>query len=431
MSLALWLRAGRVQRGLTVDDVAKVTKIQPRILERLESGKPEGLPADVFVRGFVRSFARCVGLDEAEALRRYAACALGASGPGSAALAGGTADLAPTARALVEAMAELVPDSAATAVRATPRKMLAVDVVDLAAGSLRDLPTRDAGAAEPAGDSVSAASPMQRTEPPGNARSARGTEAPIAEAVAASPATPAPVQLVAVAEAPASPAVAVEPVAAIEIAGESSSSKKKKSRRAKARERRAARMATGTDLSALVRPSDAGAAELAAASLRDAMRSATPKDSEGPDAARPGEPALGDAPASLADEPIATATWSPTMPPVAAPSVPWRKPAYAAAAATAVAQIPSLVIDDADPDSAERVLEARAEKHAEKHAIRRSFLPPILLDREDRSARQGGLTLAVIILLIAATLTLSYLMRRPGASGDGMTRLETPASYRG
>jgi hypothetical protein len=86
-------------------------------------------------------------------------------------------------------------------------------------------------------------------------------------------------------------------------------------------------------------------------------------------------------------------------------------------------QPPSLMIDDADPDSAERVLEERAANLAP----RRSFLPPILLDREDRSARQGGLTLAVILLLIAATLTLSYLMRRPGASGDGMTAREAPA----
>ncbi len=59
---------------MSVEDVAKVTKIQPRILERLEAGRFEGLPADVFVRGFVRSVARCVGLDEAEAITRYAAC---------------------------------------------------------------------------------------------------------------------------------------------------------------------------------------------------------------------------------------------------------------------------------------------------------------------------------------------------------------------
>jgi hypothetical protein len=114
------------------------------------------------------------------------------------------------------------------------------------------------------------------------------------------------------------------------------------------------------------------------------------------------------------------------MPPIAAPSVPWRRPAYpvpSAAPAAPAAAVPSLVIDDADPESAERVLEERAEKLAP----RRAFLPPILLDREDRSGRQGGLTLAVILLLIAATLTLSYLMRRPSAGGDGVTMRDAPA----
>jgi hypothetical protein len=90
--------------------------------------------------------------------------------------------------------------------------------------------------------------------------------------------------------------------------------------------------------------------------------------------------------------------------------------------------VPSLVIDDADPEGAAQVLEEREAARAhESSAQRRSFLPPILLDREDRSARQGGLTLAVILLLIAATLTLSYLMRRPSSSGDGVTRAAAPA----
>src|SRR5262245_1370802 len=137
-SLALWLRAGRVQRGMSLDDVARVTKIQPRILERLEAGKLDGLPAEVFVRGFIRSVARCIGLDEREALQRYAACG------GSAMLAIGSTEIAPAARALVEAMADLAPSSA-TAARATPRRMLAVEdaehsdaagPVDFATGSL-------------------------------------------------------------------------------------------------------------------------------------------------------------------------------------------------------------------------------------------------------------------------------------------------------
>jgi hypothetical protein len=116
-------------------------------------------------------------------------------------------------------------------------------------------------------------------------------------------------------------------------------------------------------------------------------------------------------------------TWKPTMPPLpATPSVPWRRPTLPA---TTLPVTPSLVIDDADPDRAEREQEERATLR-EPHRV--SFLPPILLDREDKSARQGGLTLAVIILLIAATLTLSYLMRRPSVSGDGVTMRELPAS---
>src|SRR5690349_17549337 len=78
-SLAMWLRDGRAQRKLSLDDVARITKIQPRILEKLESGELDGLPAEVFVKGFVRSFAKCVGLPETEALERYSAALAGSA----------------------------------------------------------------------------------------------------------------------------------------------------------------------------------------------------------------------------------------------------------------------------------------------------------------------------------------------------------------
>jgi hypothetical protein len=84
---------------------------------------------------------------------------------------------------------------------------------------------------------------------------------------------------------------------------------------------------------------------------------------------------------------------------------------------SAAHSIPTLVIDDDDPDAAEREREDRAKR--DKDGGWRSFLPPALLD-QDRG-RQGGLTLAVIILLIVATLTLSYLMRRPSSTGEGVT----------
>ncbi|MBA3456262.1 MAG: hypothetical protein H0T42_24390 [Deltaproteobacteria bacterium] len=120
-------------------------------------------------------------------------------------------------------------------------------------------------------------------------------------------------------------------------------------------------------------------------------------------------------------------TWSPKMPVAVAPTVPWRINASAQSLARSRSStariVPSLVIDDSDPDLAERELEDRASRSLEP-AARRSFLPLILQDREDRSARQGGLTLAIVILLIAATLTLSYLMRRPSSSGDGVTQAD-------
>jgi hypothetical protein len=119
------------------------------------------------------------------------------------------------------------------------------------------------------------------------------------------------------------------------------------------------------------------------------------------------------------DSTVVAGSWQPTMPPISTtPSVPWRRPAMTTTSPTY--SIPTLVIDDADPESADR---ERDDRGAGKET-RLSFLPPILLDREDRSARQGGLTLAIIVLLIAATLTLSYLMRRPSASGDGVTMLD-------
>jgi len=121
-------------------------------------------------------------------------------------------------------------------------------------------------------------------------------------------------------------------------------------------------------------------------------------------------------------------TWAPKMPVVVAPTVPWRLAASAQSArakSSTARTVPSMVIDDANPDLAEREIEDRAAARSpDLSAVRRSFLPPILRDREDRSARQGGLTLAVIILLIAATLTLSYLMRRPSSSGDGVTQAD-------
>lgn len=57
------LRRSRLRRGLELDDVAKVTKVNPTYLRFLEEERFEELPARVYVRGFVSLYSGCVGLD--------------------------------------------------------------------------------------------------------------------------------------------------------------------------------------------------------------------------------------------------------------------------------------------------------------------------------------------------------------------------------
>jgi len=65
------LRRAREQRKLTLKEVAGATKIPRATLELIEAGNLDELPADVFVRGFIRSYARLVGADEAEPLHEF------------------------------------------------------------------------------------------------------------------------------------------------------------------------------------------------------------------------------------------------------------------------------------------------------------------------------------------------------------------------
>ena len=66
-----YLRSERELRQVPLAEVAEATKIPQRTLEQLEAGEWEALPAEVFVRGFVRSYARHLGLPDGEATARY------------------------------------------------------------------------------------------------------------------------------------------------------------------------------------------------------------------------------------------------------------------------------------------------------------------------------------------------------------------------
>jgi hypothetical protein len=65
------LRLGREKRALTMGDVSLATKLPRSTLEQLEAGDLSALPAAVFVRGFIRAYARTVGIDELGPLSHY------------------------------------------------------------------------------------------------------------------------------------------------------------------------------------------------------------------------------------------------------------------------------------------------------------------------------------------------------------------------
>ncbi len=72
-SLGEFLRSERERRGLSIEQVASATKISQRVLYALESDHYSDLPALPFVRGFVKNYAKFIGLDGNQVLSRYRA----------------------------------------------------------------------------------------------------------------------------------------------------------------------------------------------------------------------------------------------------------------------------------------------------------------------------------------------------------------------
>jgi cytoskeletal protein RodZ len=70
-SVGEFFRQVRETKGLTLDEVASKTRIHPDFLRALEEANFAKLPDQVFAKGFVRSYARSLGLDEEDVMRRF------------------------------------------------------------------------------------------------------------------------------------------------------------------------------------------------------------------------------------------------------------------------------------------------------------------------------------------------------------------------
>ena len=72
-SFGAQLKQEREKQGLTLEQISLSTKIGTRMLRALEEEHFDQLPGGIFNKGFIRAYARCLHMDEEQAIAEYMA----------------------------------------------------------------------------------------------------------------------------------------------------------------------------------------------------------------------------------------------------------------------------------------------------------------------------------------------------------------------
>lgn len=70
-SLGAYLKSCREEKGISLQKIQEDTKIRLKYLEAIEADHLEILPGEVYIRGFLKTYASSVGLHEEEVIARY------------------------------------------------------------------------------------------------------------------------------------------------------------------------------------------------------------------------------------------------------------------------------------------------------------------------------------------------------------------------
>lgn len=71
ITLGQYLKNSRLERHISIEEIAGDTKINTKILENLENDSLSELPASAFVKGFIKSYCKYVGVDSKQAIMLY------------------------------------------------------------------------------------------------------------------------------------------------------------------------------------------------------------------------------------------------------------------------------------------------------------------------------------------------------------------------
>ena len=74
LSFGRYLQTIRLEKKISLEQVSQQTRIGLGNLLLIEQENHDQLPAQVYVKGFLRSYAKAVGADGDEAIRRYESC---------------------------------------------------------------------------------------------------------------------------------------------------------------------------------------------------------------------------------------------------------------------------------------------------------------------------------------------------------------------
>lgn len=66
-----WLRQERELRGLSLEEVARLTRLTVGVVDGLESGEPSRMPPHGYIYGYLRAYAAAVGLDADDVVLRW------------------------------------------------------------------------------------------------------------------------------------------------------------------------------------------------------------------------------------------------------------------------------------------------------------------------------------------------------------------------
>jgi cytoskeleton protein RodZ len=71
LSIGAFLKTEREKKGYTLEQVAREIRLRQYLLEAIENENWQLLPAPVFVKGFIRSYARALDLNEEDVVNQY------------------------------------------------------------------------------------------------------------------------------------------------------------------------------------------------------------------------------------------------------------------------------------------------------------------------------------------------------------------------